>query len=107
MGGTNTPRWKVYYDDHSTFTSEDGPPTHAPPDGILWILFDHAEYGPQLIFGADYYMWVGDRWNAMYLNDLERHLRRLVPELKYARTTSDEKWKQAWAEALKEQHSWQ
>lgn len=107
MGGSNTPKWMVYYDDRPPIMSGAVSPEDIPSDGIQWILYQHPEYGPQLLWGAEYYLWIEDRWHGLYLNDLERHLRKLVPALKYGRTTGDAAQAEAYMLGISEQQSWQ
>lgn len=74
--------WTVTYLDGSTFTSDDGPPEFAPPDGVLVIM----EYGDvrRLIQSGDYYFWMGEQWTTGSRADLERWI-RCYPDATFSR----------------------
>jgi len=82
---TTVERWCVYYDNATTFSSEDGTANDAPADGIQGIIEWRTNGTVQIHEGGDYYLWTGDCWTTGGLNDLERWLKRIVPELKYGR----------------------
>jgi len=68
--------WKIWYDDGSTFTNEDGDPEYAHVDGVQAILqwLPHGNY--DIISTSDYYWWLWDRWVGGSLSGLERYLRK-------------------------------
>ena len=47
-------RFKIYYDDLSTFSSEDGPWDEAPADGILYVV-SWVDGKKDILSGADFY----------------------------------------------------
>lgn len=58
-------RWRIYYADGSTFSSEDGGPEEAPTRGVIVIASEAAnERGFTLQHGGphakDYYLWRED-----------------------------------------------
>lgn len=55
-------RWCVFYDDHSTFSNEDGGPADAPAHGVIVVVVDMGDNGVRAIHGADFYWWRGDTW---------------------------------------------
>lgn len=60
-------RWLIYYQDGSTFSSDDGPPEKAPKDYVQVIMQDEPFRDRRdIISGAgtnyQYYCWHGDRW---------------------------------------------
>lgn len=68
--------WKIWYDDHTTFCSNDGNPRDAPIDGVQAIL-QWLPYGNyNIIPPADYYWWISDRWVSGSITGLERYLRK-------------------------------
>jgi len=68
--------WKIWYDDGSTFSSEDGNPEDAPIDGVQAIL-QWLHYGNyEIIPSSDYYWWLDDRWVFGDITGLERFLRK-------------------------------
>lgn len=85
-------KWKIWYDNGSTYTDRDGLPESAPLDGILAIAEEDATGRKQTYWGSDYYHWTGDGWRAGNLADLERWLRGVMPNLKYGRWTEVSKW---------------
>lgn len=53
--------WRLYYDDLSTFDSNDGEPEHAPPFGLIAVVgYDEAESRMML-----------HRWDYYYCKDLD------------------------------------
>jgi hypothetical protein len=51
--------WRIYYDNETVFTSDDGNFDDAPTDGVLFVL---QKRGGQIetLSGADYYAMLGD-----------------------------------------------
>jgi hypothetical protein len=82
-------KWKIFYDDGTTFSSSDGEAKEAPMDGVQVIVewFDNGTI--KVTEGMEYYWWTGDCWAFGRLNDLERWLRALLPELKFGRFTKN------------------
>lgn len=54
--------WRVYYDDGSSFSSEDGPPEQAPRSGVQLIAVSDINCGKLLWHGSDYYCWQEGEW---------------------------------------------
>ncbi len=92
-------RWRIYYDDGSTFSFEDGPAEDAPLDGVQVIVERFENGNVQIHEGCDYYYWTGDCWAYGAINDLERWLRGVFPKLKYGRFTRNDVHKRAVREA--------
>ena len=68
--------WKIWYDDSTTFSSEDGNPEDAPMDGVQAILQWLPNGNYEIITTSDYYWWVEDRWVGSGLAGFERYLRK-------------------------------
>ena len=72
-------KWKIWYDDNTMFSSEDGNAIDAPVDGIQailqWLPFENYVVVPS----SDYYWWLGDRWAGGDSSGLERYLRKRDP----------------------------
>ena len=51
--------WKIWYDNGSTFSSEDGSPQLAPGRGVICIIQTSERTGRVQLSGADYYTWDG------------------------------------------------
>lgn len=51
--------WRAYYDDGSTFSSEDGEPSEAPPWGLLVVVQRDPEVGRFLTWHPEkgYFVW--------------------------------------------------
>jgi hypothetical protein len=52
--------WIVFYDDGSTFSSDDGAPEQAPAWGVMVIAARSAEHGRTLWLGQDFFWWDED-----------------------------------------------
>jgi hypothetical protein len=56
-------KWRIYYDDGSTFSDEDGPPEMAPGLGVQIIVDPHPSVGRRMLHSHDYY-WHGGGWQG-------------------------------------------
>lgn len=82
--------WKIWYDDGTTFSNEEGNPEDAPIDGVQAILQWLPLGNYNIIPSSDYYWWVWDRWVGGNINGLERFLRKrdqIIPIIIYGRWT--------------------
>jgi hypothetical protein len=59
--------WIVFYDDHSSYTSEDGPPESAPKEGVQLIAQCDQGCGLRWIQNRDYYCWHRNHRNGCWL----------------------------------------
>ncbi len=90
--------WKIWYDDGTTFSNEEGNPEDAPIDGVQAILQWLPLGNYNIIPSSDYYWWLDDRWVYGNSNGLERFLRKrdkIAPIIIYGRWTSSNMWQQA------------
>lgn len=85
-------KWKIWYDDGTTFSSADGTPSQAPLDGIVGIVEWHDDKAQRPYWGSDFYHWTGDGWRAGNQADLERWLRGFCKEVKYGRWIPQTLW---------------
>jgi hypothetical protein len=69
-------RWIIWYDDGSSFTSDDGEPHEAPRWGVQVIAAYSADHGRVLNHGKDFYWRDGDEWLGGDLVGLVDHLTR-------------------------------
>lgn len=74
-------QWRIYYEDGSTFSDEDGTPWDAPREGVEVIQHPEGKEGKWSLMGhSDYYVWEPERcdwgWNWCNLYDLRRYLVR-------------------------------
>ncbi len=81
--------WRIWYEDNSSFGSEDGLWDDAPIDRVLFVL-ETFDDGKKLVhMGADYYVMRDAEVIDFSLAHLERHLRD-VPGWKFGKWASDE-----------------
>ena len=50
-------KWKIYYGDMSTYSSQDGTPQRAPGLDVQVIIMEHKDHGWFSQAGDDYYVW--------------------------------------------------
>ena len=82
--------WTIYYDNREPFSSKDGEAKDAPTDGIQGIV-EYFDNNTHIVHsGAEYYYWTGLSWAIGWQKDLERWLRRDLPDLKYGRQIDHE-----------------
>ncbi len=93
-------KWKIWYDDGSTFSSDDGSPEEAPVDGILAILEKLTNNTILNHHGNEFYYWSGENWYAGNQASLERWMRVELPALKFGRWTKSSIWKEVIAESV-------
>lgn len=83
--------FKLYYDDGSTYSSDDGPWDAAPADGVLYAV-RWVDGKKEILSGADYYY----IWGGVFAStdDLGPLLRKLG-FVKFGRWTSHRRMEQA------------
>jgi hypothetical protein len=81
--------WKIFYEDGSTFSSEDGSPTDAPALGIQVIVQNDPDSGRYNQSGSDYYVYRDGRWWGVDIFGLFDFLIHHSP-VKFGRTTDNE-----------------
>jgi hypothetical protein len=90
--------WIAYYDDGSSFTSEQGGPGDAPGLGVVCVAIADESIGRAVIHGWDFYVWhEPGGWDAHNLHGLLDQLTmrpsnvsavmqgRMVPRIEYER----------------------
>jgi len=50
-------RWKIYYDDGSTFSDRDGSIEKAPGRGVVIVAQEDADCGRHILHMKDFYYW--------------------------------------------------
>lgn len=70
--------WIVFYDDDSTFSSEDGPPGKAPRDGVQCIAVSDISCGHYVLAEQNWYCWhfEDDCWNPHDESGMHQYLRK-------------------------------
>ena len=95
--------WKIFYQDGTTFSSEDGKPCEAPPFGFICAIgYDEADRR-YIMHGWDHYGWdiESQQWWGMDLCGLfDRLARNKVYAYKQGRTVT----KDDFAAFLKQAH---
>lgn len=93
-------KWKIWYDDGTTYSSSSGTAEDAPVDGILAILEKRSDNTVMNHHGCEFYYWTGENWLSGSQASMERWMRRELPVLKYGRWADDTIWKQVVAESI-------
>jgi hypothetical protein len=75
------PLWRIFYTDGSTYSSLDGSPYDAPPDGVQVIVKADADNGRFLVAQRDYYWFDHQRqeWFGGDIGGFWQHLRKPGP----------------------------
>lgn len=88
------PKWKIYYDDGSTFDERQGDVTAAPAFGVVCIIFPDDLVGRIILHRHDWYYWVASegRWSGGDIHGLlDRLLNNLeMTAVKQGRNTSND-----------------
>lgn len=94
--------WRIYYDDGSIFTSEDGAWNDAPLDGVLFVL---QKIGDKITTqsGADFYYLIDDM--AVATGDIGPLLRSLK-YIKFGRWTSIKRYEAVGKRVAADGKSW-
>jgi hypothetical protein len=67
--------WIIWYDDGSSFSSDDGEPAAAPRDGVQVVTCADIGSGRLIWHGSDFYCWQDDEWVPRSLLGLMDYLR--------------------------------
>ena len=97
-------RWRIYYDDGSVFTDQDGSPWDAPRTGVQAIAQPNDRIGWYILHSADAYYFEASRegWSkADEYTKWDHLIRAYYPLLIFGRQMSDA----AYQEILKRVHS--
>lgn len=81
--------WKLWYENGKTFSSIDGKFCDAPQDGIMAAVTYYSD-GTRIKHYSDYYLMKDGELFGISEKHIERHLRDLLPNLKYGRWTKTE-----------------
>jgi hypothetical protein len=85
--------WRIYYDDATTFSDEDGSPEAAPPWGVVAVVTRNPDdprevtsvHGPRF----DYFIWDGrEWWGCDYTGLIDRLAHQMAPVVRFGRTIS-------------------
>ena len=66
--------WRIWYDNGTAYSSEDGTPENAPGRGVICIMQDSERTGRHKLSGADYYILRDGRWFGVDLFGLWDYL---------------------------------
>lgn len=76
-------KWRIYYDDGSTFDNTQGSPVRAPGWGVICIVNPDPIVGRVIRQSFDFYYWVPDEgqwWGSDLTGLLDRLINRLPIE---------------------------
>lgn len=97
-------RWRIYYDDESTFDSSMGEPEQAPSYGVICIVQPHEDSGRIVVSGYDWYYYVPDidEWWQSDIHGLTDRLCHNMPTfaVKQGRSAPDVIYKRIIARAI-------
>jgi hypothetical protein len=97
-------KWRIYYDDYTTFSSDDGTPLEAPPFGVIAIPFPNTDTGRGIVHYHDWYFWhLRDlRWWGSDIHGLLDLLLHNAPitAIKQGRSVSNTVFARIYARAL-------
>lgn len=97
--------WRLYYEDGSTFDSDEGDPFDAPRTGVqVLVLFDEGGH-PHLISQADYYYFEPERcalgwWFADFPGMIDHLHRAARPLVLFGRMMQDSQFTEIEKRAL-------
>lgn len=89
--------WKIFYDDGSTFSSDEGQPHDAPTEGFVCALGYNESGARYIMHGWDFYRFdrESDQWWGMNVYGLHDCLRRNnVYAYKEGRTLTDKRFQE-------------
>lgn len=71
-------QWVIWYDDWSSFSSEDGEPWEAPRENVICIAVASIECGRYILGEVDWYCWhfEDDQWVPHNRSGMQQYLRR-------------------------------
>ncbi|MCH7535022.1 MAG: hypothetical protein IH948_04650 [Bacteroidetes bacterium] len=81
-------KWKIYYDNNTTFSNLDGEWESAPSDGVVCVIVKSDKIGRKIFQGSDFYFKIPGTDTLAYADDLGPFLRKLGL-IKFGRWTSD------------------
>jgi len=91
------PDWRIYYDDKSTFDSDQGSPEDAPSQGFICAVGWDETGKRYIMHGWDHYNWdddVDQWWGMSYTGLFDRLLRNKVKAYKMGRTVCRRDWEE-------------
>ena len=62
-------RWRVYYADGATFSSDDGDPPDAPGYGVQAVCQPEPDVGLETLHAFDYYIYMRGQWRGLCGHD--------------------------------------
>lgn len=102
-----TVRWRVYYDNGSTFSNEDGTPEQSPAFGVICIVSTNDLIGRIILHKHDWYWWIADEkvwFGGDIFGLLDRLLHRLSTEaILQGRTVPNEAFRDTMGRADKDE----
>lgn len=94
-------RWRVFYDNMSTYSDADGSPFYAPRLGVQCIVGADLSVGRYMVSDKDAYWWEHERWFGGDRRGEWDYLCRLGPRVVlYGRAIPDEQYNSVISAAL-------
>lgn len=94
-------RWRVYCDNGTTFSDEDGLPSDAPRRGVIVIVEKAWIVGRSTWKDCDYYWWADEGWCGGDMAGLLDYLGRVgLATVLQGRTIPDAQYREIVAQAL-------
>ena len=81
------PTFRIYYDDSTTFDSDDGQFQDAPSDGVICVVVRRGDI-TEFLSGSDYYVRFAEDGSIIGTGDIMPLLRKFCPWVKFGRYTS-------------------
>ena len=98
-------KWKIFYEDGTTFTDQDGTPFEAPTSGVLVVICENDEVGRVLVYGQSYYFWWqehGQWWAGNIIGMFDYLNRPGAKKVLFGREVPGKDWNKAIDEAEKD-----
>jgi hypothetical protein len=92
--------WQIFYDDDSTFSSEDGGPEAAPCRGVIAIVCRDPGAGFLVCSRFDFYHWREDGWyGGEFVGLIDYLFEPGWKTVKFGRTIDNQKFQEIHARA--------
>jgi len=93
--------WKIFYDDGSTYSDQDGTIETAPKLGVIIVASSDPDVGRKYDRSCDYYVWHSYGWRGVDQFGLYDYLSQSGSKVVlFGRTVEDRRWKEIWQQAI-------
>lgn len=82
-------KWRLYYEDGTTFSDTDGEPHESPAWGCVGLAQPDLKGSDQIMINSDYLMWRSDLniWTQCGRDGIDDHLAHFVHSIQCIRKT--------------------